>query len=70
MLNRLPTIGKRLGPGGYGSCFLPKYHVYRVKPNKTVKMARGIMSNRERMDIMCVGGPAQKERESAMGQLL
>jgi hypothetical protein len=56
MLNRLPTIGRRLGPGGYDNCFLLEYHTNRVKLNKIVNMSRGIMSDRARMDIASVCG--------------
>ena len=55
MLNRFPTIGRRLGPGGYDNRFLVEYHTNRVKLDKTDKMARGIMSERARMNFasMC-----------------
>ena len=55
MLNRLPTIGRRLGPGGYGKRFLPEYHANRVQLNKIVKMPRGNRSDRARMDMASVG---------------
>ena len=42
----------------------------RVKPNRMVKMARGIMSNRARMDIVSVGGMKHLKGKCvcAMGQ--
>ena len=55
MPNRLPTIGRRLGPGGYGKRFLPEYHTNRAQQNKTVKIPRGNTSDRERVDMGSVG---------------
>src|SRR6266436_894359 len=54
MLNKLPTIGRRLGPGGYGKRFLPEYHTNNVQLNKIIKMPRGITSDWTRMDIASV----------------
>jgi hypothetical protein len=54
MLNRLPTIGRRLGPGGYGKRFLREYHTNRVQLNKTDKIPRGNKSDRVRVDMVSV----------------
>jgi len=40
MLIRLPTIGRRLGPGGYGKRFLPGFHTNHANANKSVKAPR------------------------------
>jgi len=54
MLNRLPTTGRRLGPGGYGKRFLPEYHANMVQLNKIVKTLKGITSDRVGMDMTSV----------------
>src|SRR6266849_6518503 len=69
MLNRLPTIGRRLGPGGYGRRFFPGYHTNRAQLNKIVKMPRGNTSDRARMDMaigQCGEGTVGLEGETSL----
>jgi hypothetical protein len=46
MLNKLPTIGIRLGPGGYGKNILLAYNTNHAKLNRSIETRENVISKR------------------------